>query len=50
MLLAWVLATAIWIYTDTDAGVLVNANGADLALFTNSSLDAIASEDNFAFA
>ena len=36
--------------TDTDAGVLVNANGADLALFTNSSLDAIASEDNFAFA
>ena len=36
--------------TDTDAGVLVNANGADLALFTNSSLDALASEDNFVFA
>ena len=36
--------------TDTDAGVLVSTDSADLALFTNSSFDAIASEDNFTFA
>ena len=36
--------------SNTDAGILISANSADLALFTDSSLDEIASEDNFAFA
>ncbi len=34
---------------DTDTGILVSINTADLALFTNNTLDGIANEANFAF-